>query len=183
MNSQYFIARRGGTQTGPYSLATIKQMLASGSISADYVAWCEGLADWRPVTEVLSDAAACASRTDYNLINACISCIKRYVQFSGRAGRSEYWWFMLAYHIFYFASILFGILTIVAWPFAILMVLCMLVMLAAIVPLVAVGFRRMQDVGYHGAFFFIPVYGAIILALRPSSGPNRYGKQPEPPVA
>lgn len=183
MHPQYYIAKRGGTQTGPYHLAALKQMLATDPTAGDYVAWCEGMADWRPLAEVVAAAAATAVKTDYNLVSACVSCIKRYVQFSGRAGRSEYWWFMLAYHILYFSVVLFSILSMVAWPFVILMVLCLLAMLACLLPLIAVGFRRMQDVGHHGAFFFIPVYGAIILALRPSSQPNRYGNGPEPPKA
>ena len=195
MKSKYYIAKRGGVQAGPYDLSAIQQMLASRAISSDFVIWCEGMTEWRPIMEVVPVAAAPAlsgmpavpsaagKGKDYNLISATVSCIKRYVQFSGRAGRAEYWWFVLAFHILYFCTLLFGFLSALAWPCLILFLPILIVFLACILPFVSAGFRRMQDVGMHGAFFFIPVYGPLVLALRPSSGPNRFGNQPAPPAA
>ncbi len=49
----YFIST-GGSESGPFVLAQIRSMWASGSITADSHYWSDGMADWQPVTQLLS---------------------------------------------------------------------------------------------------------------------------------
>jgi len=85
--------------------------------------------------------------------------LKRYAQFSGRAPRAEYWWFYLAYMIFY---VVLMILTRISSIFGILG----LVFLALIIPMIAVGVRRMHDTNRSGWWLLAPAVPYLIgLAL------------------
>lgn len=42
---------------GPYSEAQVREMLAAGSIAGSDLAWFEGMADWKPVSQVLPAGA------------------------------------------------------------------------------------------------------------------------------
>ena len=104
--------------------------------------------------------------------------LSKYADFSGRARRSEYWYWALAYAIAYvIALILDGILGI--------NLLVYLVVLAAIVPSIAVGVRRLHDTDRSGWFILIgliPIIGAIVLIVFyvQDSGPdNQYGPNPK----
>jgi len=82
-------------------------------------------------------------------VKTCLT--EKYMTFQGRASRSEFWWFMLAYII--------GAIFAMFVPF-----LPIIYALGMFLPLLAVGFRRMQDIGKPGWYFVIPsVYN---LALR-----------------
>lgn len=61
------------------------------------------------------------------------TCFSKYATFSGRASRSEFWWFYLAVFI---ASCI---------P-----VVGVIVSIATIVPMLAVGARRLHDAGHSG---------------------------------
>lgn len=101
-------------------------------------------------------------------------CLRKYADFTGRAPRSEYWWFHLAVlGTNLVASALFESLS----P---------LVALAALLPLLAAAVRRLHDTGRSGAtllLVLIPVVGLIVvivfLASEGHREPNRYG----PPVS
>ena len=71
--------------------------------------------------------------------------VENYFNLKGRAPRSEFWWFFLAYILgaFVVALIGFGILSIVY-------------ALALFLPFMGVGFRRMQDTGRPGWYYLIP---------------------------
>jgi uncharacterized membrane protein YhaH (DUF805 family) len=109
-----------------------------------------------------------------DLKQAVIRCVKdKYAEFGGRAGRPEFWYFMLAYLIL---NVVLGILH--------LGILSALVYLALLVPSLAAGSRRLHDVGKSGwlqLVGLIPIVGWILviywLAL-PSTGPNEYGEGP-----
>lgn len=101
---------------------------------------------------------------------------KKYADFTGRASRSEYWWFFL------FASligIVYGILLStlgsignggsgygpIAWT---LIIVYSLWGLAILVPSLALIWRRLHDANLAGPFFFlgfIPLVGWIILLV------------------
>jgi len=109
-----------------------------------------------------------------DLKQAVIRCLKdRYADFGGRAGRAEFWYFMLAWVL---AGVVLGILG--------LHILALLLDLALLVPGLAVSSRRLHDVGKSGwmqLVGLIPILGWILviywLAL-PSVGPNAYGEGP-----
>lgn len=77
---------------------------------------------------------------------------KNYANFSGRATRSEYWWWFLANFLITSAVALIPFLNIV-WG------------LVTLVPSFALAFRRMHDVGRSGAWIFAPVAGFVFVLL------------------
>jgi uncharacterized membrane protein YhaH (DUF805 family) len=115
-----------------------------------------------------------------------ISALKNYATFTGRARRSEYWFFSLFYMIFAVVAItldnLFGI-TIEGLFYG---PLYFILIFAMIVPSLAVAVRRLHDVGKSGWFYFIiliPFIGAVwflVLASTDSQpGRNKYGQNPK----
>ena len=150
----YHVSVPGGQSAGPYTVEDIRTMLSTGQLAPNSLVWNEKLPNWVPVQQILTSGAT------YNFGQAISSCFKRYATFEGRASRAEFWWFFL------FSSLL-GI-TYIGW-------------LATLLPLIAVGWRRMHDVGKPGIFSLIPVY-SIILCCKPSQGPNKYGSAPNPPA-
>lgn len=107
---------------------------------------------------------------------------QKYADFNGRAPRSEYWWFVLAYVIAYIViAIVGGILGRVG------AFLPLLLALALIVPSIAVSVRRLHDIDKSGWWVLIalvPLVGGLILLYftvqRGTVGPNQYGEDPLP---
>ena len=114
------------------------------------------------------------------MIDWTLTVLKRYAQFSGRAGRPEYWWYTLAQLIF------FIVMAVLALAIPALVFILYLVLLATFVPGIAVTVRRLHDVGRPGSYFFfnlIPFVGPIIMLVwltTLSDGPNPYGQGPDP---
>lgn len=123
-----------------------------------------------------------------------INVLKNYANFSGRARRSEYWYFFLFNIIFSFAAVLLDDLfgstfkMNVATGTASLQYgyIYLLYVLAVLIPGFAVFVRRLHDVGKSGWFFLImliPLVGAIwilVLLLTDSvPAPNEYGLNPK----
>ena len=121
-----------------------------------------------------------------SLVESVKSCIGKYAVFSGRASRSEYWWFYFANVLLYFfGSVIFGVIgylfgDIILFPiFAI--VGTGLVSLFLIIPGIAVTVRRLHDTGHSGFWWFIafvPLIGPIwllVLLLTGSDDENQYG--------
>ena len=76
--------------------------------------------------------------------------LKRYAQFSGRAPRAEYWWFYLGYLIL---AVLLNFLTGISEIFA----LFAIVYLALVIPMIAVGVRRLHDIDRTGWWLMAPI--------------------------
>jgi uncharacterized membrane protein YhaH (DUF805 family) len=110
--------------------------------------------------------------------------LERYAKFDGRAGRAEFWWFVLANVVVYVA------LLILAQISSIFLVLYFLYALAILVPSIAVAIRRLHDTDKSGWLLLIglvPLVGAIVLlvfyAMESTKGPNQFGPGPEPAAA
>lgn len=102
--------------------------------------------------------------------------LQSYAKFDGRAGRGEYWWFVLANIVVYVA------LSILMQISGIFSLLFFIYALAVFVPSIAVAIRRLHDTDKSGWFMLIgliPFVGAIILLVfviqEGTSGPNQYG--------
>jgi uncharacterized membrane protein YhaH (DUF805 family) len=98
------------------------------------------------------------------------ACLTKYAEFNGRAERPEFWWFVLAQLVVGF--ILNMVLPILGGIFS----------LAMLVPSLAVGARRLHDIGKSGwlqLLGLIPIIGWILLiywAAQPGeTGSNQYG--------
>jgi uncharacterized membrane protein YhaH (DUF805 family) len=111
------------------------------------------------------------------LINAFkLVVLERYAQFEGRAGRAEYWWYVLAnFLVFLVLAVLMGVSDIFT-------VLYFLAALALFIPSLAAAVRRLHDTSKSGWWLltgFIPFVGWIILivllAAQPTPGANEYG--------
>lgn len=105
-------------------------------------------------------------------------CLSNYVGFSGRAPRSEYWFFELFLLIVYVV----GIIIDVTIGHQIVMPICSL---GLILPTFAVLMRRLHDLDKSGWWWlisFIPLVGAIwllvLMCTRGTAGPNRFGPDP-----
>lgn len=108
----------------------------------------------------------------------------RYAQFNGRANKTEFWQFVLVYILISIGLTLLmsifarvGILRMLFW------LVNLIVMLALIIPSIAVSVRRMHDIGKDGVWVLInliPLIGFIwfiVLAIQDSEpGPNRFDK-------
>ena len=121
-------------------------------------------------------------RPDYSFGGSVRLCLNRYVQFSGRAPRAEYWYFVLfTVLVGIGAQILDAALLNGSAVFA------PLANLALFLPGLAVGVRRLHDRDRSGWWWLIgliPVVGAIVLivwfASRGTRGSNRFGYDPLP---
>lgn len=107
------------------------------------------------------------------------TCFSKYATFSGRASRSEFWWFML------FLVLLDAGLDLLFPPesgdngsIVARSPISFLLSVITFRPSVAVSVRRMHDVNKHGAFVFIPIYNIVLWATAGTQGPNEYGGDP-----
>lgn len=115
-------------------------------------------------------------------VDAIKSGIANYTNFSGRASRSELWFWILGYVIAAFAV---GIITAVIGNAG--NILLGLLVLAVIVPTISLEVRRLHDLDKSGWWIFIslvPLVGSILLIVwfctQGTSGPNRFGSNPLP---
>lgn len=93
---------------------------------------------------------------------AIVSVFSKYAEFSGRARRSEYWYFVL------FQILLSAALTLVAYMVPALAILGSIASLALFIPSLAVQVRRLHDIGKSGWYIFIvfiPLVGVILLLI------------------
>lgn len=111
-------------------------------------------------------------------------CLSKYADFSGRARRSEYWWFVVFTAVV--TTVASVIDALIGTGFGATGLVQALASLALLLPSLAVGVRRLHDVGQTGwwvLLVIIPVLGALILILaffiRDSAPDNRYGPSPK----
>lgn len=109
---------------------------------------------------------------------------KKYATFSGRASRSEYWWWTLVSTVI--GAILGAINSATTTPvagdamsaFGPVYVVLVLFSLATLVPGLALSIRRLHDTNRSGWWVLIaliPLIGAIVLIVFYASGPNPAG--------
>lgn len=83
-------------------------------------------------------------------------CLAKYAEFNGRASRPEFWWFTL-------------FLTLVSAALAYLSEdLMNIFMIAMLLPQLAVGTRRLRDIGkspWWQLFLLVPIGGLVLLAI------------------
>jgi uncharacterized membrane protein YhaH (DUF805 family) len=100
---------------------------------------------------------------------------QNFATFSGRARRSEYWYFVLFNVIISFVlGFVGGMMGSAA--------LANIYTIAVIVPSIAVGVRRMHDVGKSGWFLLVPIYNLILACTEGTRGDNEYGSDPKAEV-
>ena len=80
---------------------------------------------------------------------------RRYVKFSGRATRREYWSFVVVTYLFLW------------FPLALFVLL---------IPFIAVAVRRMHDINKSGWWILVPVASFFLYLKKSDEGENNYGK-------
>jgi len=107
---------------------------------------------------------------------------KKYAEFNGRATRSEYWYFTLFSLIAYIiAGVVDGLLAGVTGG---LPALSILLMLGFLIPSIAVGVRRLHDIGKSGWWYLlalVPLVSLVLIAffVIDSKEDNQYGPNPK----
>jgi uncharacterized membrane protein YhaH (DUF805 family) len=111
-------------------------------------------------------------RTKMGFFASIGSCFGKYATFSGRASRSEFWWFFL-------------FCCLVSAPGAILGPFVALVALPLALPSLAVGVRRLHDLDTSGWWILaypIPIIGLFLFIIwncrKGAAGENRFGANP-----
>ena len=116
-------------------------------------------------------------------VEAVKSVFTKYATFSGRARRSEYWYFFLFNCI---VSALIGAIGAAIGGESTANSLSSIWSLAVFIPTLAVSWRRLHDIGKAGGYWFlnfIPLVGQIILLVwfckdsQPED--NQYGPNPK----
>ena len=120
--------------------------------------------------------------------------LRRYADFSGRSRRKEYWMFFLfnmlvalfvwgLLAVTFFAGLSETEMTVIMTP---VFVVYGLLVLALIIPGIAVTVRRLHDIdrsGWSILLGLIPIVGAILLIVfyctEGTPGPNRFGDDPK----
>lgn len=184
-----YVSQPGGEPEGPVTLEELRARKAKGALPEGSLVWCEGMKDSMPVDEFLTGIQGVSG--GWGPVAAFRSCLKRYVQFSGRASRSEYWWYQLSLFLLLvivsiLSSLLFGSSQS---PSVVPALLVGLVFLALCLPSLAVLIRRLHDAGFCGWWVLlncVPYVGGLavfVFTLLPSKGINKYGLGPAGPEA
>jgi len=105
-------------------------------------------------------------------MNYYLSAFQNYANFQGRSRRSEYWYFTLFNTIILFALAFLD--EAMNLPF-----LSSIYYLAVLIPGIAVGVRRMHDVGKSGWCIIIPIYNLVLACTPGDIGENEYGEDPK----
>lgn len=105
-------------------------------------------------------------------MNYYLKVLSNYANFNGRARRSEYWYFFLFNCIISFALGFIGGMIKFEW-------IGNIYALAVLLPGIAVGVRRMHDVGKSGWYLLIPIYSLILCFTEGDKGDNEYGPDPK----
>lgn len=118
-------------------------------------------------------------------MNHYLHVLRNYGNFSGRATRSEYWYFALFNIIFAIVAMTLDNVLGIAIESIGYGPIYIVYTILVLIPGIAVGVRRLHDVGKSGWFFFIiliPIVGAIWLLVlfvtESQQGENEYGPNP-----
>ena len=89
------------------------------------------------------------------LVDAVKACFAKYADFNGRATRAEYWWFFLAVLLGSAAASLIGLRVYALFS------------VATILPILAVGARRLHDTNRSGWWQLLALvpFGAVVLFI------------------
>ena len=116
-------------------------------------------------------------------MNNYMNAMRRYVDFSGRSSRSEFWFFVLFYFIIAIIATVIDAVVLGSQMAQGVGILSGIVLLVHLIPSIAVSVRRLHDTDRSGWWIlicFVPLIGTIwliVLYCMESTGPNRFGPQ------
>ncbi|GGF61791.1 hypothetical protein GCM10007301_21920 [Azorhizobium oxalatiphilum] len=199
-----------GEQKGPYSTEQMKALLQAGAINSQTVVWTAGMAGWLPLAQSpLATASAggppqipggyapqgggvgngavggggiAPGPRPVGMGEAVKRAFSQYFTFSGRASRSEFWYFALFCLL---AAFVLGMVDLMVFSTMLedgVSPLSNLFSLAVIIPQIALSARRLHDTDRSGWWYlllFVPLIGIIVLivfwASQGTQGRNRFG--------
>ena len=105
-------------------------------------------------------------------VEATKTCLAKYFVFSGRAVRSEYWWFVLFVVV---VSIVLAVMDAALFGMDAgtgesIQVLTPIFQIAVVVPMLAAGWRRLHDTGRPGWYLLLPAALSIATMFMLFSG-------------
>ncbi len=128
---------------------------------------------------LLNGLALTDSISNMVLISAITLAFKNYVNFQGRAGRGEYWWFALA------SAIVATVTSTLSATSSFYAAFYGLYVIAVFIPALSLAVRRLHDTDRSGFWLFlflVPFFGVIILivflAQKGTPIANRFGTPP-----
>jgi len=89
-----------------------------------------------------------------SFVQAVQVCLRKYVDFEGRASRSEFWWFALFQLLVMIVASMLG------------KAIYTVVVLALVLPSLGVSARRLHDIGktaWYLLLHFLPIIGILVL--------------------
>jgi len=118
--------------------------------------------------------------------DAVRTCWKKYGDFDGRADRAEFWWWVLFVALVQLVATIVLVLALVLFQNAgflqwLGVLVFMVVILAFILPSIAVSVRRLHDRDLSGWWYllgFVPLGSIVLLVwyvLPGTAAPNRFG--------
>ncbi|MGE0417902.1 MAG: DUF805 domain-containing protein [Acetobacteraceae bacterium] len=201
MDAQWFYGD-GSDSRGPFSVEQMQALYQTGTITADTLVWRTGMMDWTPLRQsdlagalsagsvppVLpgrpygntATGAAPGSGAGVGFGEAISRGFSQYAVFSGRAVRSEFWFFQLAIVLM---GLVAGALDVILFGRGSeISPINTIFSLAVLLPGLGVGVRRLHDTDRSGWWWliaFVPIAGIITLivfwCLPGTNGRNRYG--------
>lgn len=112
-------------------------------------------------------------------MNWYLKVLKQYSDFNGRARRKEYWMFTLFSLIISIVLSVIDVSTGMFDPELGRGLTSTIFSMAVLIPTIAVGVRRMHDVGKSGWFLLIPIYNFILAVTEGEKKTNEYGPDPK----
>ena len=109
-------------------------------------------------------------------MNYYLKVLQNYANFNDRARRSEFWYFVLFNVVISIVLGLIGGLIKTS-------ILGNIYSLAILIPAIAVGVRRMHDVGKSGWCLLIPIYNIVLATIEGQNVSNKYGSDPKDIIA
>jgi uncharacterized membrane protein YhaH (DUF805 family) len=120
-------------------------------------------------------------------MNYYLEVLRKYADFSGRARRSEYWFFTLFNVLITIVLALLGLnlVRLLGLNANGALGLAYLYLLVTLLPTLAVSVRRLHDIGLSGWWYlivFVPFGGLVLTVLAiidSQAGTNRFGPNPK----
>lgn len=192
-------------RAGPFTEDEMRVFVRQRRVRSDTLVWCDGMTDWMPLhlskgaalllaaedavvqavppmprggfSETVTATEGEGPGRPMGFFEAISSCFSKYVQFSGRASRSEFWYFILFYFL---CGLVTGALEGTGSTSG--SAVGLIVGLVFLLPNLAVAVRRLHDTDRSGWWLLIclvPLIGLIVLLVfycqRPTPGRNRFG--------
>ncbi|MEX3014085.1 DUF805 domain-containing protein [Gymnodinialimonas hymeniacidonis] len=203
----------GDERQGPVDTAEIERLIEVGTVTPDTLVWKAELANWEPARSHFTFTGAtppplqqAAPEADTNpeigpdglyvgapsreFMEAAKVCMSKYATFSGRASRSEFWFFYLFTYIVVFVAQIVDVVLIMAIaasgvPFFV-PIFSVIAIFGLLLPQLAVSWRRIHDLDRTGWWLgggmlvSLVFYIAIIVVAIAGEASGQFSSEPPP---